>query len=656
MGLGITRKQLVMVCVLLAGTFLAVLNATLLAPALPSIMSHLGVTSTTAQWLTSGYALIEAVVIPLSAYLMGRFPTRRLFLGGLSIFGAGSLVALVAPSFPVLMVGRALQAAATGAVLPMVSSVILLVFPRERRGSAMGVIGLIIGFAPTIGPTLSGVLVDHLGWRSIFGVVTIIALVIIAVASRALEDFGQFERTRFDAPSVALSSVGLVCLLYGLSTFSSSANHVVTVVLVVMGVILVALYARRQLRLDEPMLRVGILATARYRTAVVIIALFQAALIGMETVMPLYIQGVLGESATMSGLTLLPGAVIGAVVGFFAGRLFDRHGVRRPVLVGATVIFVAAVGFVLLRVNSPLAVVSVTYAVMAVGIQFTMTPLNTWGVNSLPNDAIRHAQSTSNTINQVAGSFGTALLVSIANTVSGAATGLSGVEQTFAGYHASFSTTALLTCLAVVLICVFVRDRKGAAATPQPMGARGGDQSAGCATGAAGAAGVAGTSGGAVVCVRDAMNPAAPSVPASATMFDVMDAMEATDTSGVAVVDERGALVGYVTDGDVARYLGRNDKSYASPSANIYALFRDNDDVRDRLATLASLNVMALATTHVITVEADLPLDKACAVLAERDIKKMPVTSDGVLVGALSRRNVTHYMMGQMRGDRESRG
>lgn len=512
MGLGITKRQLVMVCVLLAGTFLAVLNATLLTPALPSIMSHLGVAPTTAQWLTSGYALVEAVVIPLSAYLMGRFPMRRLYLGGLSLFGAGSLIALVAPSFPVLMAGRVMQAAATGAVLPMVSSVILLVFPRERRGSAMGVIGLIIGFAPTIGPTLSGVLVDHLGWRSIFGVVTIIALVIIAVASRALEDFGQFERTRFDAPSVALSSVGLVCLLYGLSTFSSSANHVVTVVLVVMGVILVALYARRQLRLDEPMLRVGILATARYRTAVVIIALFQAALIGMETVMPLYIQGVLGESATMSGLTLLPGAVIGAVVGFFAGRLFDRHGVRRPVLVGAAVIFVAAVGFVLLRVNSPLAVVSVTYAVMAVGIQFTMTPLNTWGVNSLPNDAIRHAQSTSNTINQVAGSFGTALLVSVASAVSASATGLSGVEQTFAGYHASFSTTALLACVAVVLICVFVRDRKGAAASTQPTGARHGGQPAGCATGAAGAAGVAGTSGGAVVCVRDAMNPAAPSV------------------------------------------------------------------------------------------------------------------------------------------------
>lgn len=350
MGLGITRKQLGMVAVLLAGTFLAVLNATLLTPALPHIMSDMGL------------------------------------------------------------------------------------------------------------------LVDHIGWRAIFVIVTAAAAVVLAVACLTLESFGSFKRTRFDAPSVALSSVGLVCLLYGLSTFSSSANHAVTAVLVVAGVALIGLYARRQLALEEPMLRVGILRTRNYRTAVVVIALFQAALMGMETVMPLYIQGTLGQPATVSGLTLLPGSFIGAVTGFFAGRLFDRYGVRKPMLVGGTVITVAAVCFALLRADTLVVLVSVVYALMAIGIQFTMTPLNTWGVNSLPNDAIQHAQSTSNTINQVAGSFGTALLVSIAAAVSNAAVGLGEVERTFAGYHAAFCTTAILAVAAVAVVFVFVRERKGAAA------------------------------------------------------------------------------------------------------------------------------------------------------------------------------------------------
>lgn len=198
--------------------------------------------------------------------------------------------------------------------------------------------------------------------------------------------------------------------------------------------------------------------------AVIIIALFQAALIGMETIMPLYIQGVLGHTATVSGIAILPGAVIGAFTGLFAGRLFDKHGVRRPVLAGAAGITVGLIGFVSLQIDTPIVAVAVVYAVMAIGMQFTMTPVNTWGVNSLPNDAIQHAQSTGNTMNQVAASFGTALLVSVAATVSANTTSLTGLENTFFGYHAAFCITALLAGVAVVLIVALVRDGKRAKA------------------------------------------------------------------------------------------------------------------------------------------------------------------------------------------------
>lgn len=460
MGLGISKKEFRMMAVLLSGAFLAVLNATLMTPALPTIMGDMGVDSTTVQWLTSGYALTEAVVIPLAAYLMGRFSTRRLFIGGLTLFGCGSLVAALAPAFPVLLAGRIMQAAATGFVMPMVFSVVLLLIPRERRGSAMGIVGLIIGFAPTIGPSLSGLLVDSVGWRAIFGIVCALACIIVLLAAKELVPYGEFRRTKFDALSVVLSTVGLVSLLYGLSSFSASENVAANAALIVFGLVVIGLYARRQLHLDEPMLRVGILATPQYRTVVIIVALFQAALIGMETIMPLYIQGVLGHTATVSGIAMLPGAVIGAFTGLFAGRLFDKHGVRRPVLAGAAGITVGLIGFVSLQIDTPIVAVAVIYAVMAIGMQFTMTPVNTWGVNSLPNDAIQHAQSTSNTMNQVAASFGTALLVSVAATVSANTTSLTGLENTFFGYHAAFCTTALLAGVAVVLIVALVRDGK----------------------------------------------------------------------------------------------------------------------------------------------------------------------------------------------------
>ena len=645
MGLGITKSQFRMIAVLLCGAFLTVLNATLLTPALPTIMVDMGVESTTVQWLTSGYALTEAVVIPLAAYLMGRFSTRRLYIAGLSIFATGSLVAAVAPAFPVLLLGRVLQASATGFIMPMVFSVVLLIIPREHRGSAMGIVGLIIGFAPTIGPSLSGVLVDTVGWRTIFGIVMTLAVIVLLLAVKELKPYGEFRRSKFDALSVVFSTIGLVCLLYGLSSFSSSTNYLVTAAFVVVGLVFIGLYAHRQLHLDEPMLRISILKTRNYRVTVIIVALFQAGLIGMETIMPLYIQGVLGHSATVSGLTLLPGALIGALIGMFAGRLFDKYGVRRPVSIGATAIVVGLAGFLLAyRVDSPIVVVALFYAIVVIGIQFTMTPVNTWGVNSLPNDAIQHAQSTGNTINQVAASFGTALLVSVSAAASGQASWLSGADQVFFGYHMAYVTTAVLAGCAVVLVAVFVRDKKpasAAAAAPAAPSADAGEKpmpsNAFVRVTDKALAGVT---------LAEAMNPHAATILNTATMGEVVDLIAKTDTTGVSVVDTSGKLVGYVTDGDIVRYLSRIDLNVSNPSAGVSVSVKDDEALEARITALTSLNVMELATKRVVSVDIDTPLDVACGILASRKIKKVPVTKDGVLVGALSRRNILHNVLG----------
>ena len=459
MGLGIAKHELKMLALLLSGAFLAVLNATLLTPALPSIMDDLAIGPTTAQWLTSGYTLTEAVIIPLAAYLMGRFTTRRLFIGGMTLFGCGSLLAALAPTFPALLAGRIMQACATGFIMPMVFSVVLLVIPRENRGFAIGVVSLIVGFAPTIGPSLSGVLVDTVGWRAIFAIVTAPSAGIIAFAAKDLRSYGSPSRSKFDAPSVALSTLGLVGLLYGLSSFSSSSNLAATGALTAAGLVLVAAYARRQLHLGEPMLRLDILKVPQYRITIIIVALIQTGLIGLQTIMPLYIQGTLRLSAAASGMALLPGAVIGAFAALLAGRAFDKLGVRRPTLIGTAVFAVGAAGFPILCDDSPIALVTAVYTVLAVGIQFASAPVNTWAINALPNDAIQHAQSTGNTINQIAGSFGTALLVSVTAAASNASQGVAGAQAAFVGYHAAFCVTAALMACAIVLTVLLVRDR-----------------------------------------------------------------------------------------------------------------------------------------------------------------------------------------------------
>lgn len=656
MSLGVSRKDLVMVAVMLSGALLAVLNLTLLSPALPTIMADLGIERTTAQWLTSGYSLVEACVIPLSAYLMGRFPMRKLFIAGMCIFGAGSLLAAFAPAFPFLLAGRMLQATCTGMVMPMVSTVILLVFPREKRGTAMGMIGLIIGFAPAIGPSLSGLLVDHLGWRALFGVVAALTVVVIALAFAFLKNFGEFRRTSFDVLSVVLSTCGLLCLLYGLSTVSSASNLALSAVLIVVGAVVVALYARRQTRLDEPMLHIDILKTRRYATAVVTIMLLQAALMGLEVLMPLYIQDVRGYSATVSGVAMLPGALIGAVAGVFAGRLFDRYGVRKVTIPGACVMIAGAFVLTCLGMESHIVMVTAAYTTMALGLQFITTPLNTWGVNSLDNAMVQHAQPLSNTLNQVAGSFGTALLVSISSIATQMTADQGELASSFNGDHAAFTATFCLLAVAVVVIVALARDkasdRAAAPAAPTETAAVT-DQAAGGAAAAAAAAGVPADA------VRAAAQLDAPGVPlvsavmnaepyyvsADATMNEVVQMLDRFQTSGVPVVDGERRVVGFISDGDIADYLGRHEASIFDPKLNLLN-FYDSGEFRYRLDDLLALDVMRVATRHVVSVEAGMPLDRAIRAMSDRHIKKMPVVDGaGRLVGTLSRRDIIHSIV-----------
>ncbi|MCI8469452.1 MAG: DHA2 family efflux MFS transporter permease subunit [Eggerthellaceae bacterium] len=638
--MGVGRKDLVMVGVLLTGTLLAVLNLTMLSPALPAIMADLGVDATTAQWLTSVYALVEAVIIPLSAYLVGRFTTRQLFISALSVFTVGSFLAAIAPSFWVLLLGRILQAACTGAVMPMVFTVILLVFPREKRGTAMGVIGLIIGFAPAVGPSLSGLLVDSVGWRMLFALVTTLGVVVVILSACLLRNYGNFARTTFDKLSVALSTVGLVCLLYGLSTFAHSENMAVTLGLIAVGIVLVALYVRRQLKLPEPMLNVRILKTRPYATAACVIIIVQASLLGTEVITPLYIQGTLGFTATMSGLAMLPGAVIGALTGLVSGRLFDRFGVRKIAVPGVIVAVLGASGLANLGVDANFITVVLTYTTLVIGLQFTMTPLNTWGVNSLDNRVIQHAQGLSNTMNQVAGSFGTAVLVSVAALAPMVAPEASAFDQAYLGEHMAYCTTFGLMCVAALVIVVFVRDRKTAPAASAERAAEPVDY----------AAGISGVTVDAtpgevidpathVYVAADVMNRQPVCAKDTDAMVDVIRLMAANETSGLPVVDGRGDLVGFVSDGDVASYLGKTEISVVDSTLNLYR-YVDDSVAMDRLRELLALNVMDVATHRVIAVDVNTPVDEVCQLFASKRIKKVPVVHDGKLVGALSRRNI----------------
>ncbi len=625
--MGLTSEQKKTVIVLLAGALLVVLNQTLLSPALPVIMGDLNVDATTVQWLTSGYSLVEAIIIPLSAYLMGRFPTRRLFIGGLCIFAGGTVLAAFAPQFIFLLLGRMLQASATGFVMPMVFTVILLIFPREKRGSAMGLVSLVIGFAPAVGPSVSGVLVETIGWRALFVVVAAIAAIVIVAALAVLKNHGDFERTTFDKLSVVLSSVGLLSLLYGLSSISSSENIVLNLALIVFGAVLMAFFVRRQTKLPVPFLRVQVLKTRNYRINVTIVACFQAALVGTGVLLPIFLQNILGATPLQTGLIMLPGAVIGAITAMLAGRLFDKLGVRRLAVPGTFVAFMGSVGLVAFATGTPLVFVACVYTCLALGLEFTMTPLNTWGINSLDNRVIQHANATANTINQISASLGTAILVSLSATSTFLYPDMPPLEQQMAGVHISFCFTAVMVALIFVFVLATVRDRKTEPSRETSYVME-----------------TMPTEVGQHIRVCDVMNRKPYSVVNMASIRDVAKLLATNKTSGVPVVDVNYKVVGFLSDGDIMKYIGRSDARVLDSTNMLYQV-PDDEGFATRVSNLLDLNVMKIATHNVIAVNSETLLEDACKLLAEKRLKKVPVVEDGKLVGSLSRSDIIRSTM-----------
>ena len=443
---GLTRKQVLMLVVMIFGTFIAVLNQTLVTPALPSIMADTGVNANTAQWLTTGFTLVNAIMIPITAFLTDRFSMRNLFLVAMAVFALGSALAGWGPNFPVILAGRLVQAAGEGVMMPLVMTELMLMFPVERRGTAMGLYGLVIGFAPALGPTAAGLIIDKASWHDLFFIVAGLSVVIWVFSAIVLEHGkGAHADATLDIPSVISSTLGFGALLYGLSVIGSDGVSVAAAVSVVAGALILVYFFRRQLKMEQPMLQVRVLANRKFLIATIIGMVVQGALMAAGILVPIYLQSLRGFSATTSGLVLLPGAVIMALMGLVAGRLFDKHGPRALSLIGTGVLTLTTFGFALLGDSTSLAWITVLYTVRLFSLSLVNMPINTWGMNALDNRLMNHGTSVSNTFRQVAGSLGTAVIVSVSTAVTSAAS--STMDATHAGIHGTNMAFVVAGCL-----------------------------------------------------------------------------------------------------------------------------------------------------------------------------------------------------------------
>jgi EmrB/QacA subfamily drug resistance transporter len=454
-------KQSTIVTLLLAGTFIAILNQTLMITAIPPIMEEMNITANSAQWLTTVFMLVNGIMIPVSAFLLERFTTRQLFLSAMGVFAFGTLVAGLAPNFEMLLLGRVIQSSGAGVMLPLMQTVFLMIFPVNKRGSAMGLVGLVISFAPAIGPALSGWVTSHYSWRLLFFIILPIALIDIIVAYFALKNVTETTKTRVDVLSIILSSFGFGGLLYGF-TCAGNLGWTATSTLLWLGIGVVALvlFITRQLRLKHPMLEFRVFANSVFPLTVAIGMITFMGLIGAETIIPLFMQNMRDFTAFEAGLALLPGALITGLLSPITGRLFDKFGARWLAFTGLTIITGSSFAFATLGPATSFTFITVMYSIRMLGLGMVMMPVATAGLNRLPKRLIPHGAAMDNTMKMIAASVGTAILVTVMTTVAGNAKANPEISYPdMHGANMAFIVVSVLSLVALI-ISFFIKNEK----------------------------------------------------------------------------------------------------------------------------------------------------------------------------------------------------
>ena len=439
--------------ILIMGGFVVVLNQTLLPVAIPTLMAEFEISASLAQWVTTAFLLANGIVIPISASLIDRYPNKILFIIALMIFLVGTLLAALAPNFSTLIVGRVIQGISAGLVMPIGQTAIMSLYPPHQRGAAMGLVGMVIAFAPAIGPSYSGWLIEQQSWRFIFLSLLPVALIVLGLAMRFMQSVGEPQDSHLDWRSVTLSSLGWGGLLFGVSVGGTLGwTHVNTIASLGVGIVALSLFIPMQWRLPTPMLEFRVFEAADFRRTTILSILVFALMVSTQNLIPLYVQSVRGMGALQTGLLLLPGAILMGIMSPISGRLFDRFGVRWLAVVGFSLMTTALIMFALLHDESPLSRVMIAFSLHMLGISTLMMPLITAGINALPRRLIAQGTAVNNTLRMIGGSIFTALMVSVVTMVAQLTPGassvalLKGLNVTF-GIAALFALLGLLTAL-----------------------------------------------------------------------------------------------------------------------------------------------------------------------------------------------------------------
>ncbi|CQR55615.1 Lincomycin resistance protein LmrB [Paenibacillus riograndensis SBR5] len=404
----------ILISLLLAG-FIGMFSETALNVALSDLMKVLDITPATAQWLTTAYLLTLGILVPISGLLLQWFSTRQLFIAALSFSILGTFLAAMSPNFEFLLIARVVQAMGTALLLPLMFNTILVIIPAEKRGAAMGLIGLVIMVAPAIGPTIAGLLIESLSWHWIFWLSLPFLVIALISGIFFMQNVTEVTKPKIDVLSIVLSSVGFGGVVFGFSSAGEAEGwgSPKVIIAIAIGVVALVLFVIRQMTMKQPMINLRAFKFPMFVVGVLMVFICMMVILSSMLILPMYLQQGQGYSAFKAGLLLLPGGIINGLMSPIMGRLFDKYGPKWLVIPGLIIVAVSLWFFSSITATSTVVFVIVLHSALMVGVSMIFMPAQTNGINQLPMELYPDGTAIMNTLQQVAGAIGTALAVSI---------------------------------------------------------------------------------------------------------------------------------------------------------------------------------------------------------------------------------------------------
>ena len=447
------RRRVVVLTVMMAGTTAACISQSMMIAALPTIMVQYGVDATLGQLLTTSYIFMLGLISAMTAFLVRRVNTKTLFIIAMICFVVGCAAALVAPNYPLLLASRLLQAGGAGICLPLIQVVALSVYPKSQYGRAMGLVGVIIGFAPAIGPALSGFMIDWWGWHSVFVALGSIAAAVVVLSFFTLSDVVDHEgdHERFDVVSGLLYTAGFCCVMGGVTVAESGGGLILSLALLAAGAGALVVFSVRQLRIESPLLKLSCFRSRTFAVATVLVLVAQMAFMAGAIMVPLFVQDVQGRGAAVSGLTILPGALLLGLLNPVTGRLLDRHGPRPLVIAGSAVLVVGTLAFVMCDADTPEWAITVLYGIRTAGVACLMMPMTAYGCAALPLEDLAQGTAIITSFRQIFGALTSSGLIAVMAAVSDSPIGVDAF-----GFGVSFEVQAAIIVMGFVAGMVFL--------------------------------------------------------------------------------------------------------------------------------------------------------------------------------------------------------